>query len=213
MATLDYSKFMAKFLAAAGVEAYEVKVINEAGVILATSHADKVKVNNPDYNVRDFQYYQDALARSLKVNKNTPEPATDENGELVYANLARSSVRTDNTILVSEMATYIEEPVDKFVTSLQTSISDKANSVRNMMIIIGVVVAVVVIIVAFLVIRSKITVPLNKLTVVSNKLSQGEIEGLSIDVKGKDEISTFGESFKGVLAAFNFLKDEVEKKS
>ena len=86
-------------------------------------------------------------------------------------------------------------------------------SVRNMMIIIGVVVAVIVIAAAYLVIRSKITVPLNKLTTVSNKLSQGEIEGLSIDVKGKDEISMFGESFKGVLAAFNFLKDELEKKS
>ena len=107
----------------------------------------------------------------------------------------------------------IDKPIDSFISSLQSNINDKAVTVRNNMIIIGVAVAVLLIIAAFFIIRAKITMPLQKLTAVSNKLSQGEIEGLSIDVKGKDEISTFGESFQGVLAAFNFLKDEVEKKS
>ena len=66
---------------------------------------------------------------------------------------------------------------------------------------------------AALIMRAKVAVPLKKLTNVSEKLSKGEIEGLEIDIKGKDEISSFGESFKGVLAAFHFLKDEAEKKN
>ena len=60
--------------------------------------------------------------------------------------------------------------------------------------------------------RAKVAKPLEKLTNVSQKLSKGEIEGLEIDIEGKDEIGSFGESFKGVLAAFHFLKDAAEKK-
>ena len=212
-ATVDYSSFMNDFMAVASVDSYEVKIIKDDGLVLATTFEDKTKVNNEDFNILDYQYYQDAISRSSKLSDVVPASSLDENGESVYATTTASRYYPDNIVVVSELALRIDKPIDSFISSLQSNINGKAVTVRNNMIIIGVAVAVVLIIAAFFIIRAKITMPLQKLTAVSNKLSQGEIEGLSIDVKGKDEISAFGESFQGVLAAFNFLKDEVEKKS
>jgi len=211
--TLDYTTFMGHFFTAAGIDCYEIKAVNGSGLIVGTSLGNKAKVDNPEYIIKDYQYFKDAASRYLRVGAENPVAYEDENGEMVYAEIARSSVQAETTIVASELSTYIDEPVNNFVNGLRDAITQKANSVRTTMIIIGVVVAIIIIVAAYLVIRARITVPLKKLTAVSDKLSQGEIEGLSIDIKGKDEISTFGESFKGVLAAFNFLKEEAEKKS
>ena len=48
----------------------------------------------------------------------------------------------------------------------------------------------------------------DRLTVVADKLSQGEVDGLEIDVTGDDEIGRLGESLQGVLAAFELMRDE-----
>jgi HAMP domain-containing protein len=61
------------------------------------------------------------------------------------------------------------------------------------MVLVGIAVALAITLAAVIIIRAKVSIPLRKLTVVSNKLSQGEIEGLTIDIEGKDEISSFGE--------------------
>ena len=48
----------------------------------------------------------------------------------------------------------------------------------------------------------------DRLTVVADKLSQGEVDGLEIDVTADDEIGRLGESLQGVLAAFELMRDE-----
>ena len=48
----------------------------------------------------------------------------------------------------------------------------------------------------------------DRLTVVADKLSQGEVDGLEIDVTGDGEIGRLGESLQGVLAAFELMRDE-----
>ena len=115
--------------------------------------------------------------------------------------------------MVTNKVADITAPINAFIGTLQSNIGDKGSTLQRNMIIIGVVVAVIIIVLAALIMRAKVAVPLKKLTNVSEKLSKGEIEGLEIDIKGKDEISSFGESFKGVLAAFHVLKDEAEKKN
>jgi hypothetical protein len=109
-AVFDYGTFIDQFVGVEDLDVYEIKVVDKAGTIVATSLDDKSKVNNDDVNVKNSAYF------------------------------------------------------------------------------------------------------LNAMSGISGKLSKGEIDGLSIDVQGRDEIGSFGESFKGVLAAFNFLKDEAEKK-
>ena len=56
----------------------------------------------------------------------------------------------------------------------------------------------------FLTVRS-IVQRLAALRGVSNRLANADVEGLSIDISGKDEIGEFGESMKGVRAAIEEL--------
>ena len=56
----------------------------------------------------------------------------------------------------------------------------------------------------FAVVRSIIS-RLARLKAVSDRLAQADVEGLSIDISGRDEVGEFGESLKGVHAAIKEL--------
>jgi len=56
----------------------------------------------------------------------------------------------------------------------------------------------------FVVVRGVLS-RLGRLKAVSDRLSRAEVEGLSIDISGHDEIGDFGESMKGVAAAIEEL--------
>lgn len=56
----------------------------------------------------------------------------------------------------------------------------------------------------FVVVRG-VLARLDRLKAVSVRLSHADVEGLSIDISGKDEIGDFGESMKGVAAAIEEL--------
>jgi hypothetical protein len=64
----------------------------------------------------------------------------------------------------------------------------------------------------FLTVRS-IVKRLAALRAVSGKLANADVEGLSIDISGKDEIGEFGESMKGVHAAIEELLHMAEASS
>jgi HAMP domain-containing protein len=209
-AVFDYDTFIAQFVEVENLDVYEVKVVNIDGVILATSLNDKSKVNSDTITLEDQDCFWVAV---VSYSGNIPEAYLDENGESVCVGFAKSKDYNRHIVMVTNKAADIEAPIDAFIGTLQSSIGDRSSTLQRNMIIIGVSVAVAIIILAALIMRAKVAVPLKKLTNVSEKLSKGEIEGLEIDIKGKDEISSFGESFKGVLAAFHFLKDEAEKKN
>ena len=46
---------------------------------------------------------------------------------------------------------------------------------------------------------------LGRLKAVSDRLAQADIDGLAVDITGRDEVGAFGESMKGVLAAVEEL--------
>jgi HAMP domain-containing protein len=208
-AVFDYGTFIDQFVGVEDLDVYEIKVVDKAGTIVATSLDDKSKVNNDDVNVRNSAYFLNAMSGISGADTGA---AVDENGQSVYAGSAISQDVNGHIVVVTKKAADVASPVDAFTGNLQSAIGDKSSSLQTSMIIVGLVVAAVIIVLATLIIRSKVSLPLKKLTAVSDKLSKGEIDGLSIDVQGRDEIGSFGESFKGVLAAFNFLKDEAEKK-
>ncbi len=56
----------------------------------------------------------------------------------------------------------------------------------------------------FTVVRGVLT-RLGQLKLVSDRLAKGDMQGLSIDTTGSDEIGEFGQSLKGVAAAFREL--------
>jgi HAMP domain-containing protein len=207
-AVFDYGKFIDQFVEVENLDIYEIKIVDHNGIVVATSLKDKSKVNNGNVNLKNDTSFKNAIAEgSGSISKSY----TDENGQDVFVGYARSNDVNGLVTMVTKKAADIAAPIDKFVGTLQANIGDKSSSLQRNMLIIGAVVAVVIIVLAALIMRAKVSIPLRKLTNVSEKLSKGEIQGLEIDIKGKDEISRFGESFKGVLAAFEFLKDEAEK--
>jgi HAMP domain-containing protein len=208
-AVFDYGTFISQFVHVNEVEVYEIKVADITGSIVATSLDNKSKINNLVYNIREQSVFKMAVAKGYG---NVSEAYTDENSEVVCAGYAKSQDYNRHIVMVTKKSSDIVAPINKFIGTLKDKIGEKSSGLQRNMLIIGAVVAVVIIALAALIMRAKVSIPLKKLTNVSEKLSKGEIQGLEIDIKGKDEISKFGESFKGVLAAFNFLKDEAENK-
>ena len=79
---------------------------------------------------------------------------------------------TGIVVMVTKKAADIAAPIDKFIGTLQANIGDKSSVLQRNMIIIGAVVAVVIIVLAALILRAKVSIPLKKLTTVSEKLSR-----------------------------------------
>lgn len=57
---------------------------------------------------------------------------------------------------------------------------------------------------------SSLTSRIKRLKEISDKLSMGEIDGLSVDVSGDDEIGELGEAMKGVVAAMETMITDLE---
>jgi len=209
-AVFNYGESIDQLVNSQDLEVYEIKVAGQDGAIVGTSLDDKTKVNNENVSVQNSRFFDAVKAGAISGSEIVSE--TDENGQVVYTGYAISSDVNQHIIVVSKKATDLEGPIVAFTNGLQTQISDKSSAIQRNMIIIGVIVALVILLVAFFIMRAKITRPLNKLTEVSEKLTQGDIDGLEVDVSGSDEIGQFGKSFKGVLAAFNMLMEEAENK-
>ena len=100
-----------------------------------------------------------------------------------------------------------DKVVKRLENRVQSTVATQQESVRfNQRLAIGVSLGLLLLLGAFgfATVRS-IVRRLAKLHAVSDRLAKADIEGLSIDISGKDEIGDFGESMKGVHAAFEEL--------
>jgi nitrogen fixation/metabolism regulation signal transduction histidine kinase len=209
-AVFDYSRFIDGFINTNSLLVWEIKVVEPDGNIVATSMIEKSKVNNPEMNQAEMAYFKEVIGGKFTGNSHTTE--VDENGESVYFGYAVSKDVSQHVVVVSKKAYTVIAPINGYITGMQDNINEKSSDIQRNMWIMGGSVAVVLMMAAFFVIRAKVSNPLAKLTNVSEKLSVGEIDGLELDVHGKDEIGKLGESFEGVLAAFNLLKEQAEEK-
>ena len=209
-AVFDYSRFIDGFINTNSLLVWEIKVVEPDGNIVATSMIEKTKVNNPEMNQAEMAYFKEVIGGKFTGNSHTTE--VDENGESVYFGYAVSKDVSKHVVVVSKKAYTVIAPINGYITGMQDNINEKSSDIQRNMWIMGGAVAVVLMMAAFFVIRAKVSNPLAKLTNVSEKLSVGEIDGLELDVHGKDEIGKLGESFEGVLAAFNLLKEQAEEK-
>jgi len=112
------------------------------------------------------------------------------------------------TDLFDKVVQRLEARVQGTVTAQQFSVR------RNQNIALGVSSGLLFLLglLGFLTVRS-IVKRLAALRVVSSKLANADVEGLSIDISGKDEIGEFGESMKGVHAAIEELLHMAEASS
>ena len=96
-----------------------------------------------------------------------------------------------------------DKVVQRLETRVQSTIAEQQRSVRrNQALALGISCGLLMLlgVLGLLIVRS-IVKRLAALQAVSNKLAKADVEGLSIDISGKDEIGEFGESMKGVHAA------------
>jgi HAMP domain-containing protein len=207
----DYGRFIKQFVNTRELGLFEIKVVDQNGLIVATSLDAARKVNNPKVKVTDAKYF--ALAKQNSASGMSPAAERDENGETVYAGFAVSRQNNRHIIVVTQRASHIDGTVSAFVGELATRIRTASTTARRVMLGAGAGVGLLALLVAFALVTLRITRPLNTLTQVSERLARGEIDGLRIELDSKDEIGQFGQSFKGVLAAFQLLLEEAEKGS
>ena len=100
---------------------------------------------------------------------------------------------------------------DQVVMQLNTQVADgvaaqQADSIRrrNTSLIVASALLFLIAVVGFTVVRGVLT-RLGQLKLVSDRLAKGDMQGLSIDTTGSDEIGEFGQSLKGGAAAFREL--------
>ena len=100
-----------------------------------------------------------------------------------------------------------DKVVERLETRVTTTVAAQQLSVRrNQSLAMGVAAGLLfgLGLVGFLTVRS-IVQRLAALRAVSQKLDNADVEGLSIDISGRDEIGEFGQSMKGVHAAIEEL--------
>jgi methyl-accepting chemotaxis protein len=100
-----------------------------------------------------------------------------------------------------------DKVVKRLESRVKTTVAAQQDSARtNQAVALGfsAVLLALLGLVGYLTVRS-IVKRLAKLQAVSNRLAQADIEGLSIDISGKDEIGEFGDSMTGVHAAIEEL--------
>jgi HAMP domain-containing protein len=207
-AVFNYGMFIQNFVEVNEVDVYEIKVTDQSGTIVATSETDKTKVNNEDISLASLDFYND-------IDEGTTSGSsyvTDEDGENVYIGYAVSDDVNQHVVVVSKRQSDVQGPIDAFVGNLKGDIEDRGSKLGTDILMVGIAVGVAIVGAGAAVIHTRISRPVKKLNKLSRKLSNGEIEGLTVDVKGKDEIGQLGESFQGVLAAFNYLNDELKTK-
>jgi methyl-accepting chemotaxis protein len=100
-----------------------------------------------------------------------------------------------------------DKVVERLGARVQSTVSAQQNSVRkNQQWALGVSSGLLFLLglLGFLTVRSIVN-RLASLRAVSDRLAHADIEGLSIDISGKDEIGAFGESMQGVHSAIEEL--------
>lgn len=203
-AVFDFSKFVSRFLYFQELKVDHVQIIDSEGKIIADSG---------ESTGTDLKSIDSVLLTELRQGKVSGTIVrADSNGEKVLTAYAISNDKNKYAIAVSKRYSDIEGPISLFVSGLKQNIDNEGKALVSSILLIAIIVGIATLAVSFALINARISKPIAKLTAVSDKLSKGDIKGLEVNITGKDEIGQLGEGFKGVLAAFNVLNDEINLK-
>lgn len=99
---------------------------------------------------------------------------------------------------------------ETLATQAQTATDAAVAGANRTQLITGVVLALAVIvgIAVGLMLAKHVVGRVSKLTVATDRISKGDIQGLTMDLSGSDEIDRLGQSMNGVVAAFEVLYAE-----
>jgi HAMP domain-containing protein len=201
-AVYDFGMVLSAVIDVSDVEADEIKIINNQGLIAATSEADQTKIMNDDVSVSDLNSYTSA---SSGIDGYTVE--TDEDGEEMVIGYA--SDNNNNWIcLVSHRTSTSMVPIRDIESKNDKLISD-VNSQVLFIIVTEVAVAAVILIAVATLLNRKLTKPLVDIADSAKEIKDGNLN-VKVDETGNNEITELARAFNQMVLSVRLISGETE---
>jgi HAMP domain-containing protein len=184
------------------VEADEIKIINNQGLIAATSETDQTKVMNSDASVSDLNSYTSA---SSGIDGYSVE--ADEDGEEMVIGYA-SDDNNNWICLVSHKTSTSMVPIRDIESKNSELISD-VNSQVMFIVITEVAVAAVILIAVATLLNRKLTKPLVDIADSAKEIKEGNLN-VKVDESGNNEITELAKAFNQMVLSVRLISGETE---
>ncbi len=145
-----------------------------------------------------------------RVYKNTDEQRIGDANEIFNQATANTTTATDNSLKqeLTPMAFGLINSSDVLVTHLGQAVKKNFNDLVILQIIFGLMNALLILFILFLV--GRMLKPVSMLTKATSEVKKGNLK-VSINYKGKDELSTLADSFNSMVSTIkNFIKKQTE---
>ncbi len=185
-----------------GLEADEIKIINQEGLIVASSEEDQTKLMNPDITVTDMESFQNA-----KTGNNGYSVEVDEdNDEMV---IGYASCEGDDLIcLVSHKTSTSMVPI-RDIESKNTQLISDVNAQVMIIIVTEVAVAVVILVAVATLLNRKLTKPLVDIADSAKEIKDGNLN-VKVDESGNNEITELARAFNQMVLSVRLISGETE---
>ncbi|MFH0874658.1 MAG: HAMP domain-containing protein [archaeon] len=183
-AVFDFSKFVGQLVNVEDLAVDEIQVIDASGKVIADSDGKAVS--------GDLATIDSAFMSEINKGKNSGYVArVDEEGNKVITAYARSNDKNKYVVAVSKRESDIDMPINSFVDGLTGNIKKVGSELQMNIIIIAAVVGLLTLLVAFVVINAQIVDPVNRLSEVADKLTDGDFSVSMPEIKTRNEIQKF----------------------
>jgi HAMP domain-containing protein len=204
-AVYNFAKALSFVTDTSSLDADEIKIITNNGMIAATSEADQTKIMNDAYNVRTLNAYQDAEVGNIGYSVEV-----DEDGEEMLIGYAGCD-DNDRICLVSREASQSLAPIREIENKNSQLISDVSSNIFFVLMSVIVVAAIILVAVISL-LNSRLTKPLIKMANAAGKIKNGDLN-VSVDEAGNNEVSDLGKAFNQMILSVRLIAGDMGMKS
>lgn len=193
-AVFDYGEFIKEFVEPETFDVYEIKIVNNEGVIVATSESDTSKINNKGVKLSSLS----SVASILSGEDHGYVYEIDEDEEDVLTGYAVSDDVNEHIILASKKSEVVLTPINEFVANLKSSISDYGNSIRSSTMLIAGGIGAVSLVIGYIMIN-RFTKPLTLLVSDAKIVAEGKLNHEFEAEEKEDEIGEVVHAIKEMV--------------
>ncbi len=180
----------------------EIKIIDDQGLIVATSETNKTKIMNPEVTVFDLNSYVDAKLGNIGYTVEV-----DEDGEEVVIGYT-ADIDDHRYCLVSHKTSTSLAPIKEIGDRNDQLMSD-INLQVILSILIEIIIAIIILIGVAFILNIRLTKPLVDMADKAKKIQEGNLN-VSVDEQGDNEISELAKAFNQM--AINLAYENSERK-
>jgi HAMP domain-containing protein len=201
-AVYDFGTVLNAVIDVSDVEADEIKIINNMGLIAATSETDQTKIMNSEITVSDLSSFSSA---SSGIDGYSVE--TDEDGEEMVIGYA-SDDNNDWICLVSHKTSTSMVPI-RDIESKNTQLISDVNSQVLLIIVTEIAVAAVILVAVATLLNRKLTKPLVDIADSAKEIKDGNLN-VKVDESGNNEITELARAFNQMVLSVRLISGETE---